>query len=204
MGSEHNSEIAPDHWWLHRRTDDDHFIFAYEFSKSVLCHVQHPSDWLVRVDRADGTILFSPHDLRSSAAAFDLAESVKELCTLCHREVVTEHPLRDAGSQGWTHWGVDRSLCTNVCHNLRNLIDHGSPCGGRKLSSLRVRRLGGTKMDMDQPVTISLSTERTLSVSLRRERVCALWVQLTRCQHHSLARVTEFIAAVGLPDEPAT
>ena len=90
MSSESNSEVAPDHWWLHRRTDDDHFVFAYEFSKSVLCHVQHPSDWLVRVDRADGTILFSQHDLRSRAAAFALAESVMELCTLLHREVVTE------------------------------------------------------------------------------------------------------------------
>ena len=90
MSSEHNSEVAPDHWWLHRRTDDDHFVFAYDFSKSVLCHVQHPSDWLVRVDRADGTILFSQHDLRSRAAAFDLAESVMKLCTLLHREVVTE------------------------------------------------------------------------------------------------------------------
>ncbi len=59
-------------------------------------------------------------------------------------------------------------------------------------------------MDMNQPVTISLATERTLAVSRRRERVCALWVQLTRCQHHALARVTEFITAVGLPDEPAT
>lgn len=39
--------------------DDDHVVFAYEFSKSVLCHVQRTSDWLVRVDRADGTILFS-------------------------------------------------------------------------------------------------------------------------------------------------
>ncbi|QGX93417.1 hypothetical protein EI982_00820 (plasmid) [Haloplanus rallus] len=90
MSSEHNSEVAPDHWWLYRRTDDDHFVFAYEFSKSVLCHVQHPSDWLVRVDRADGTILFSQHDLQSRAAAFDLAESVMKLCTLLHREVVTE------------------------------------------------------------------------------------------------------------------
>jgi len=90
MSSETNSEVAPDHWWLYRRTDDDHFVFAYEFSKSVLCHVQHPSDWLVRVDRADGTILFSQHDLRSQAAAFDIAESVMELCTMLHREVVTE------------------------------------------------------------------------------------------------------------------
>jgi hypothetical protein len=76
MSSESNSESAPDNWWLYRRTDDDHFVFAYEFSKSVLCHVQHPSDWLVRVDRADGTILFSQHDLQSRAAAIDLAESV--------------------------------------------------------------------------------------------------------------------------------
>ena len=90
MSSERNSGVAPDHWWLHRRTDDDHFVFAYEFSKSVLCHVQHPSDWLVRVDRADGTILFSQHDLRSRTAAFDLAESVMELCTMLHQEVVTE------------------------------------------------------------------------------------------------------------------
>lgn len=37
MSSETNSEVAPDHWWLHRRTDDEHFVFAYEFSKSVLC-----------------------------------------------------------------------------------------------------------------------------------------------------------------------
>jgi len=65
-------------------------VFAYEFSKSVLCHVQQSSDWLVRVDRADGTILFSQHDLRSREAAFALAESVMELCTLLHREVVTE------------------------------------------------------------------------------------------------------------------
>lgn len=90
MSSESDSEVAPDHWWLYRRTDDDHFVFVYEFSKSVLCHVQRTSDWLVRVDRADGTILFSQHDLRSRAAAFDLAESVMELCTMLHREVVTE------------------------------------------------------------------------------------------------------------------
>ncbi|MFT4923583.1 MAG: hypothetical protein ACI8XM_002811 [Haloarculaceae archaeon] len=90
MSSASDSEIAPDHWWLYRRTDDEHFVFAYEFSKSVLCHVQQPSDWLVRVDRADGMILFSQHDLRSRAAAFDLAESVMELCTMLHREVVTE------------------------------------------------------------------------------------------------------------------
>jgi hypothetical protein len=90
MSSESNSESAPDNWWLYRRTDDDHFVFAYEFSKSVLCHVQQSSDWLVRVDRADGTILFSQHDLRSREAAFALAESVMELCTLLHREVVTE------------------------------------------------------------------------------------------------------------------
>ncbi len=90
MSSESNNEVAPDHWWLQRRTDDEHFVFAYDFSKSVLCHVQHPSDWLVRVDRADGTIVFSQHDLQSRAAAFDLAESVMELCTLLHREVVTE------------------------------------------------------------------------------------------------------------------
>lgn len=65
-------------------------MFDYEFSKSVLCHVQHISDWLVRVDRADGTILFSQHDLRLQAAVFALAESVMELCALLHREVVTE------------------------------------------------------------------------------------------------------------------
>lgn len=88
--SESDSEVAPDHWWLYRRTVDDHFVFAYEFSKSVLCHVQRTSDWLVRVDRADGTILFSQHDLQSRAAAFALAESVMELCALLHREVVTE------------------------------------------------------------------------------------------------------------------
>ena len=90
MSSASDTEIAPDHWWLHRRTDDEHFVFVYEFSKSVLCHVQQPSDWLVRVDRADGTILFSQHDLRSRAEAFALAESVMELCTMLHREVVTE------------------------------------------------------------------------------------------------------------------
>lgn len=90
MSSEGNSEVAPDHWWLYRRTDDDYFVFTYEFSKSVLCHVQQPSDWLVRIDRADGTIPFSQHDLRSRAAAFALAESVMELCTMLHREVVTE------------------------------------------------------------------------------------------------------------------
>jgi len=90
MSSTSDTEIAPDHWWLHRQTDDEHFVFAYEFSKSVLCHVQHPSEWLVRIDRADGTILFSQHDLRSRTAAFDLAESVMELCTMLHREVVTE------------------------------------------------------------------------------------------------------------------
>ena len=90
MSSVSDSEIAPDHWWLYRQTDDEHFVFAYEFSKSVLCHVQQTSDWLVRVDRADGTILFSQHDLRSRAAAFALAESVMELCTMLHREVVTE------------------------------------------------------------------------------------------------------------------
>lgn len=76
MSSESNSEVAPDHWWLHRRTDDDYFVFTYEFSKTVLCHVQASSDWLFRIDRADGTILFSQHDLRSRAAAFALAESV--------------------------------------------------------------------------------------------------------------------------------
>ena len=59
MSSTSDTEIAPDHWWLHRQTDDEHFVFAYEFSKSVLCHVQQTSDWLVRIDRADGTILFS-------------------------------------------------------------------------------------------------------------------------------------------------
>ena len=90
MSSASDTEIAPDHWWLHRRTDDEHFVFAYEFSRSVLCHVQQPSDWLVRVDRADRTILFSQHDLRSRAEAFALAESVMELCTMLHREVVTE------------------------------------------------------------------------------------------------------------------
>jgi len=90
MSSASDSEIDPDHWWLYRQTDDEHFVFAYEFSKSVLCHVQQTSDWLVRVDRADGTILFSQHDLRSRAAAFALAESVMELCTMLHREVVTE------------------------------------------------------------------------------------------------------------------
>ena len=84
-----NSEIDPDHWWLYRQTDDEHFMFAYEFSKSILCHVQQTSDWLVRVDRADGTILFSQHDLRSRAEASALAESVMELCTMLHREVVT-------------------------------------------------------------------------------------------------------------------
>ena len=65
-------------------------MFAYEFSKPVLCHVQQTSDWLVRIDRADGTILFTQHDLRSQTAAFDLAESVMELCAMLHREVVTE------------------------------------------------------------------------------------------------------------------
>ena len=90
MSSASDSEIDPDHWWLHRQTDDEHFVFAYEFSKSVLCHVQQTSDWLVRVDRADGTILFSQHDLRSRAEAFALAESVMELCTMLYREVVME------------------------------------------------------------------------------------------------------------------
>ena len=90
MSSASDSEIAPDHWWLCRQIDDEHFVFAYEFSKSVLCHVQQTADWLVRVDRADGTILFSQHDLRSRAEAFALAESVMELCTMLHREVVTE------------------------------------------------------------------------------------------------------------------
>ena len=90
MSSASNSEIDPDHWWLYRQTDDEHFVFAYEFSRSVLCHVQRTSDWLVRVDRADGTILFSQHDIRSRAAALALAESVMELCTMLHREVVTE------------------------------------------------------------------------------------------------------------------
>ena len=90
MSSASDSEIDPNHWWLYRQTDDQHFVFAYEFSKSVLCHVQQTSDWLVRVDRADGTILFSQHDLRSRAEAFALAESVMELCTMLHREVVTE------------------------------------------------------------------------------------------------------------------
>jgi hypothetical protein len=51
MRSESDSESGPDNWWLQRRTDDDHFVFAYEFSKSVLCHVQQSSDWLVWVDR---------------------------------------------------------------------------------------------------------------------------------------------------------
>ncbi len=90
MNSESASEIASDHWWLHRRTDDEHFVFTYEYSSSLLCHVQHTSDWLVRIDRADGTILFSQHDLRSRAAAFALAESVIEPCTMLHRDVVTE------------------------------------------------------------------------------------------------------------------
>lgn len=90
MSSTSDTEIAPDHWWLHRQTDDEHFVFAYEFSKFVLCHVQQTSDWLVRIDRADGAILFSQHDLRSRTAAFDLAESVMELWTMLHREVVTE------------------------------------------------------------------------------------------------------------------
>jgi len=90
MSSASDTEIAPDHWWLYRRTDDEHFVFAYEYSRSVLCHVQRTSDWLVRIDRADGTILFSQHDLRSRAEAFALAESVMELCALLHREVVTE------------------------------------------------------------------------------------------------------------------
>ncbi|EMA31164.1 hypothetical protein [Haloarcula japonica] len=90
MSSASDSEIAPDHWWLHRQTDDEHFVFAYEFSNSVLCHVQQTPEWLVRVDRADGTILFSQHDLRSRAAAVDLAQSIMELCTMLHREVVTE------------------------------------------------------------------------------------------------------------------
>ena len=117
MSSESNSEVAPDHWWLHRRTDD-HFVFAYEFSKSVLCHVQHPSDWLVRVDRADGTILFSQHTLRSREAAFALAESVMELCTLLHREVVTERsqarkPMyvgsRPTGTASASNQGAGRS-----------------------------------------------------------------------------------------------
>lgn len=52
------------------------FVFAYEFSKSILCHIQHPSDWLVRVDQADETVLFSQHTLWSRAATFALAESV--------------------------------------------------------------------------------------------------------------------------------
>ena len=90
MSSASDSEIDPDRWLLYRRTDDEHFVFAYEFSKSVLCHVQQTSDWLARVDRADGTILFSHHDLRSRAEAFALAESVMELRTMLHREVVTE------------------------------------------------------------------------------------------------------------------
>jgi len=90
MSSASDSEIDPDHWWLYRQTDDEHFVFAYEFSKSVLCHVQQTSDWLVRIDRADGTILFSQHDLRSRTAAFDLAESVMELCTMLHQEVLFE------------------------------------------------------------------------------------------------------------------
>jgi hypothetical protein len=90
MSSASDSEIAPDHWWLHRQTDDEHFVFAYDFSNSVLCHVQQTSEWLVRVDRADGTILFSQHNLNSRAAAVDLAQSIMELCTMLHREVVTE------------------------------------------------------------------------------------------------------------------
>ena len=90
MSSTSDTEIAPDHWWLHRQSDDEHFVFGCEFSKSVLCHVQQTSDWLVRIDRADGAILFSQHDLRSRAAAVALAESVMELCTMLHREVVTE------------------------------------------------------------------------------------------------------------------
>ncbi len=81
MSSASDSEIVPDHWWLYRRTDDDNFVFAYEFPKSVLCHIQQPSDWLVRVDWANGTILFSQHDFRSQAA-FAFAENVMELCTM--------------------------------------------------------------------------------------------------------------------------
>mgnify|MGYP007097484885 CR=1 FL=1 len=52
MHAESNSEVAPNHWWLHRRTDEEQFVFAYEFSTSVLYH-QQSSGWLVRVDRAD-------------------------------------------------------------------------------------------------------------------------------------------------------
>ena len=118
MSSASDTEIAPDHWWLHRRTDDEHFVFAYEFSRSVLCHVQRTSDWLVRVDRADGTILFSQHDLRSRAEAFALAESVMELCTMLHREVVTERsqarkPMyvgsRPTGAASASNQGAGRS-----------------------------------------------------------------------------------------------
>jgi hypothetical protein len=118
MSSASDTEIAPDHWWLHRRTDDEHFVFAYEFSRSVLCHVQRTSDWLVRVDRADGTILFSQHDLRSRAEAFALAESVMELCTMLHREVVTERSQarkllyvgpRQAGAANSSNQGTGRS-----------------------------------------------------------------------------------------------
>jgi len=63
MSSANDTEVTPDHWWLQCRIDDEHLVFVYDFSNSVLCHVQHPSDWLVRVDRADGTSLFSQHDL---------------------------------------------------------------------------------------------------------------------------------------------
>ena len=127
-------EINPDHWWLYRTTDDDHLIFAYEYSAAVLCHVQRTTDWLVRIDRADGEILFSRHGLRSRDAALELAESVMNLCSVLHREVVTErsqlqHPVyvgtRHEGTpvvsrvQSHIHLPLDRS---------QELVNH-SPSG---------------------------------------------------------------------------
>lgn len=41
-----DSGVAPHHWWLHSRTDDEQFVFADESAKPVLCHVQRLSDWL--------------------------------------------------------------------------------------------------------------------------------------------------------------
>lgn len=90
-------------------------MFAYEFSKSVLCYVQHISDWLVRVERADGTILFSQHDLRLQAAVFALAESVMELCALLHREVVTRsYPSSSIGDPLTRHISASYPKATVV------------------------------------------------------------------------------------------
>ena len=132
MSSDIDSEVAPDHWWLHRQTDDEHFVFAYEFSKTVLCHVQQTSEWMVQVDRADGTILFSQHNLKSREAAVDLAQSIIELCTMLHREVVTGR------SQARKPMYV--GSCPTGAANASNRMTGQSPDSARRPSDSRPRQ----------------------------------------------------------------